>query len=311
MFNETQPDHSGDLPAESNLAYICEQARIHGASPKPGEYDPRETWERDTVLDAAGEAFGLLSGAIGEVGFQLADETDSLLWGFVNLFDAQVRRIDRSIDRHMPELRDMQKEQDGSEIRSHQLEMLTHRVQNLTARRDAFEQVRDRMADRYLDSTGSMWRPKSGSHTSHSGALTSSSVEARDFVRARKDRETRAHLPDGTLVAIAGGKEADPDQVFGYLDAARAKHPDLVLVHGGGPGADHFAGRWADSRGVHQVVCKPEWARHGKAAPFKRNDELLDLLPKGIIIFPGGSGIVENLADKAAHKGIPVLRVSG
>ena len=63
------------------------------------------------------------------------------------------------------------------------------------------------------------------------------------------------------------------------------------------------------SRDVDQVICKPDWNRHGKAAPFRRNDELLNLLPKGVIAFPG-SGITENLIDKARQNGIPVHRVA-
>ena len=70
-----------------------------------------------------------------------------------------------------------------------------------------------------------------------------------------------------------------------------------MLVHGGGQGAEKIAARWAESRGVHQVVCKPDWNAHGRAAPFRRNDQLLRLLPKGVIGFPG-SGISENLLDK-------------
>ena len=46
--------------------------------------------------------------------------------------------------------------------------------------------------------------------------------------------------------------------------------------------------------------------RHGRAAPFRRNEELLNLLPKGVIAFPG-SGITENLVDRARQLGIPVL----
>ena len=44
---------------------------------------------------------------------------------------------------------------------------------------------------------------------------------------------------------------------------------------------------------------------HGRAAPFRRNDELLSLLPKGVLAFPGG-GITDNLVDKAVKLGIPV-----
>ena len=57
------------------------------------------------------------------------------------------------------------------------------------------------------------------------------------------------------------------------------------------------------------MVCKPDWDRHGRAAPFRRNDDLLDLLPKGVIAFPG-NGITGNLIDKATRLGIPVQRVA-
>ena len=79
----------------------------------------------------------------------------------------------------------------------------------------------------------------------------------------------------------------------------------MVLVHSGGPGAELFAAKWAESRGVHQVVCKPDWSRHGRAAPFRRNDDLLNLMPKGLVAFPG-NGITANLVDKARTLGIPV-----
>ena len=88
---------------------------------------------------------------------------------------------------------------------------------------------------------------------------------------------------------------------------ARAKYADMILVHGGGPGVEKIAASWAERNGVHQIVCKPDWDRHGRAAPFRRNEELLNLLPKGVIAFPG-SGITENLVDRARQLGIPVLQ---
>ena len=97
--------------------------------------------------------------------------------------------------------------------------------------------------------------------------------------------------------------------VIARLDKAKAKYDDIILVHGGGPGVERIAAQWAERNGVHQVVCKPVWNAHGRAAPFRRNDELLNLLPKGVIAFPG-SGITDNLADKAVKLGIPVQRVT-
>ena len=58
---------------------------------------------------------------------------------------------------------------------------------------------------------------------------------------------------------------------------------------------------------VPQVAFKPDWTKHAKAAPFKRNDAMLDVLPVGVLVFPG-NGIQENLADKAKKLGIPVMK---
>ena len=295
---------------QSVTATICEQAQLYGATPERGEFDPREVWDETDALDAVGEAFRVLAEGIGPVGTQLADEREPLLWGFVNCLDAQVRRLDRRVDRLSPQLRDLQNAQDGTEVKSRELELVTDRAQNLGDRRDAFERMRDAAAAHYRTETGDVWRPRYGSHTSQTGKLTSAAIDARDFMRARNDRETRAHLPEGTLVAITGGKEVrDAGAVIDRLDRTKAKYDDMVLVHGGGPGVEKVAAQWAERNGVHQVVCKPDWNAHGRAAPFRRNDALLNLLPKGVIAFPG-SGITDNLVDKARKLGIPVQRVT-
>ncbi len=299
-----------ETAAQSATAIVCDNAALFGATPERDEFDTREIWDQDEAITAVTEAFRILSRGVAPDGYQMADERESLLWGFVNMLHAQTQRLDRSVDKLTPELQDLQRTQDGSEIRSLELELVTDRAQCLTARRDAFETLRNEAAEAYRADTGDTWRPRRGSHASQTGHLTSAAIDARDFVRARKDRKTQAHLPQGTLVAIAGGKDiANPAAVIERLDKVRARYADLVLVHGGGPGVEKIAARWAERNGVHQVVCKPDWDRHGRAAPFRRNDELLNLLPKGVIAFPG-SGITENLVDKAKQLGIPVMKVA-
>ncbi|TYO63372.1 hypothetical protein FXV83_27870 [Bradyrhizobium hipponense] len=49
-------------------------------------------------------------------------------------------------------------------------------------------------------------------------------------------------------------------------------------------------------------VASPRWV--------KRNDALLELLPIGVMHFPG-TGIQDNLADKAKRLGIPVWKFGG
>ena len=300
--------HTDTFSTQSPTAMVCENAALYGATPEPGEHDPREIWNRDESIEAVSAAFRIIADGVAPDGFQIADERESLLWGIVNAFDAQVRRLDRSVDKLTPGMRDLERAQDGTEINARELELLTGRARNLGERRDAFEQMRDAAAEQYRAETGEVWRPRRGSHVSQTGKLTSAAIDARDFRRARKDRETRAHLPGGTLVAVAGGRDVrDPGAVFDRLDKVRAKYEDMVLVHGGGPGVEKIAAQWAETNGVHQVVCRPDWNRHGRAAPFRRNDELLNLIPKGLLAFPG-SGITDNLVEKAMKLGIPVAR---
>ncbi len=46
-------------------------------------------------------------------------------------------------------------------------------------------------------------------------------------------------------------------------------------------GAEKIASLWADSRKVPQVAFKPDWTKHAKAAPFKRNDQMLNVCRSG------------------------------
>lgn len=70
-------------------------------------------------------------------------------------------------------------------------------------------------------------------------------------------------------------------------------------------GAELIAAKWADARKVPQVAFRPEWTKHRKAAPFRRNDAMPDAMPIRVVHFPGGE-ISDNLADEARTKGIPV-----
>ena len=63
--------------------------------------------------------------------------------------------------------------------------------------------------------------------------------------------------------------------------------PDMVLLHGGSPkGAERIAACWAEGRKVTQITFKPNWTKHAKAAPFRRNDEMLSVMPAGVDRLP-------------------------
>ena len=109
----------------SQTAMACEQAALFGATPGRDEFDNREIWNEEEALAGIEEAIHILAGAVAPDGTQLADERESLLWGFVNTLHAQVQRLDRGIDKIAPEMKDLGQEQDGSEIKSRELELLT------------------------------------------------------------------------------------------------------------------------------------------------------------------------------------------
>ena len=239
---------------------------------------------------------------------RLEPDLEDLLWSTVNLFHRAVERIERDLDDNEQAQRKSQKEQNGSEVRSVELERLTAEGMTLIERRNSMEFFRDQAAERFEVHTGSAWRPRSGSMVNHR-TLTAAMIDSRDFLAAKRRADNEVLLPAGPKIAFTGGLDFnDHRAIWDRLDKVHAKHPDMVLLHGGSPtGAERIAACWADNRKVPHIPFKPNWTRHAKAAPFKRNDELLTVLPIGVLVFPG-SGIQENLADKAKKLGIPVWR---
>jgi hypothetical protein len=235
---------------------------------------------------------------------RLEDDLADLLWSFVNLFHRKLDRIERELDSNEPAQRRAQAEQDGSEVKSVELERLINQGISLIERRNAFEFVRDYTAELYEAATGSAWRPRAGSMVNHR-ALTAAVIDSREFLAARRRADTEVLAPAGARIAFTGGADCnDHTRIWDALDKIRAKHPDMVLLHGGSP---RGAACWADHRKVPQVVFKPDWTRDRNAAPFKRNDRMFEALPIGVVVFPG-SGIAANLADKARKLGIPAWR---
>ncbi len=301
-------EHGDEHHAASPTARVCEAMALFGPRPGAHEPDSRPLPEPAAIEAAIAALAETLAGVLGET--RLEDDLDPLLWGLVNIFHRHAARVERALDANEQAQRRSQAEQDGSEIRSVELERLLEQGQTLIERRDAFETMRDVAAEHYKAATGSAWRPHAGSLT-NKRALTAAIVDSRDFIAARKHAEREVLIPKGPRIAFAGGVGCnDIDRINGALDKVFARHSGMVLLHGGADrGAERIAACWAEHHKVPQVVFKPDW-KQGRRAPFKRNDALLETLPIGVVAFPG-SGITENLVDKARAMGIPVWRFTG
>ena len=293
----------------SPTGQVLTELQLYGYRPFQDEPDPRPLPDADAVGGAVADIFDALVSTLSDT--RLEPDLENLLWSAVNLFHRAADRVQRELDDNEDSQKRSQKEQDGSEIRSVDLERLVAEGITLIERRDSMELFRDQAADQFERHTGSSWRPHSGSMVNHR-TLTAAMIDSRDFLAAKRRAETEVLLPAGPKIAFTGGPDFnDHHAVWDRLDKVHAKHPDMVLLHGGTPkGAERIAACWANNRKVPQVAFKPDWTRHAKAAPFKRNDQMLDVLPIGVIVFPG-SGISANLADKAKKLGIPVWKFSG
>ncbi|GLS40202.1 hypothetical protein GCM10010869_57990 [Mesorhizobium tianshanense] len=305
-------DHDHDFEpahASSPIDHVLTELQLYGYRPFCDEPDPRPLPEGNVVAGAITDVFQALVVSLSDT--RLEPDLDDLLWSAVNVFHRATGRIERELDDNGQEQRRSQREQDGSEVKSVELERLTAEGQTLIERRNVFELMRDHAADLYEHHIGTSWRPRSGSMVSHRN-LTAAMIDSRDFLHAKKRAETQVLLPPGPKIAFTGGLDFnDHSLIWAKLDQVHAKHPDMVLMHGKSlKGAEKIASRWADHRKVPQIGFAPDWTKHGRAAPFKRNDQMLDVLPIGVMLFPG-TGIQHNLADKARKLGIPVWQFGG
>jgi hypothetical protein len=299
--DDIEPPHAAS-PTEDVLSEL----RLFGYRPLDDQPDPRPLPEGPMIARATADIFDALVATLSDT--RLEADLEDLLWSTVNLFHRAADRIERELDDNEQAQRKSQREQDGSEVQSVQLERLTAEGITLIERRNCVEFFRDQAIECFEAHTGSSWRPRLGSLVNHR-TLTATMIDSRDFIAAKRRAEIEVMLPPGPKIALTGGLDFnDHHLIWDRLDKVHAKHPDMVLIHGGSPkGAELIASKWATDRKVPQIAFKPDWAKYAKAAPFKRNDQMLDVLPIGVMVFPG-TGIQENLADKARKLGITVWK---
>ena len=173
------------------------------------------------------------------------------------------------------------------------------------------EFFRDHAAEQFERHTGSTWRPRAGSMVNHR-ALTSAMIDSRDFLAAKRRAETEALLPAGPKIAFTGGLDFnDHRAIWDRLDKVRAKHPDMVLLHGGSPkGAERIAACWADNRKVPQIAFKPDWtaSRQGGAVQAQRPDARSDADRRHRLPRLRHLGQSRRQGEKTRHSGVEIRR---
>src|SRR5271166_3246068 len=163
----TDRDAAGYEPphASSPTDRVLTELQLYGYRPFEDEPDPRPLPEGPVVAGAVADIFDALVVTLADT--RLEPDLEDLLWSTVHLFHRATTRIERELDSNEQAQRRGQREQDGSEIRSVELERLIAEGLTLIERRNVMEYFRDQAADHFAKHTGSHWQPRTGSKVSH------------------------------------------------------------------------------------------------------------------------------------------------
>ena len=121
--------------AASPTGHLLDELQLYGCRPHQEDPDPRPLPEEATVRGALADIFDALVATLSET--RLEPDLDDLLWSTVNLFHRAGDRVTRELDGNEDAQKRSQKEQDGSEIRSVELERLTAQGRTLLERRNS------------------------------------------------------------------------------------------------------------------------------------------------------------------------------
>ena len=124
-------------------------------------------------------------------------------------------------------------------------------------------------------------------------------------------------------VLVCGGRDfTDRDKLYITLDSLFAARewiigepdgdwlPDVTIISGCARGADTIAIDYAVVNWCGLMEFPADWEKHGKAAGFIRNQQMLDEgMPDLVVAFPGGKGTAD-MVRRAKKAGVEVIEVA-
>ncbi|HEX7758913.1 MAG TPA: DUF2493 domain-containing protein [Caulobacteraceae bacterium] len=277
--------------------------------------DPRP-YPQDAALQQLGHA--LMNEVLDLVAETALEDFSGLVCeALIGAFHSAAGRIERDADKARDNLGGLVRDFDGSEVLDVQIQEATRKARAADVATLALEIIRDAAAASYTTSTGEVWSPWKGSVKA--SRTTAAQVDAREALRASKARKHTAAFPGATIVAFRAAPQADTGEdasrIFDALNWARGQWPDMALATSGAKGGEKLAIKWASQKGVTLVLARADFDRNGRAAPFRANDEMLELDPVCVLTLANSLnakrseglrdfGPALNLAQKAGERGI-------
>ena len=100
-------------------------------------------------------------------------------------------------------------------------------------------------------------------------------------------------------IAVAGSRTVFKIDLDPYVSAGDE------IISGGAKGVDSLAAAYAKSHGLKLVEILPDYARYGRGAPIKRNDEIVDCADRVVVFWDGKSKGTLSVIKYAEKTGKP------
>ncbi len=252
----------------------------------------------------------------------LEDHVCMIAEALIGGLHAGAQRLERRADRCRETLSRELRAFDASEVADHDLQAARWETDAADVATRALEIVRDAAAEAYAVATGETWSPWRGG--TRPSSATAAQIDAAHALRAREARRLADTDAGDQVVVFRGAPQAvapeDATRIFDALNWARSEWPEMTLALSGAKGADQIAKRWAAQKRVRLVLARADFERHGRAAPFRANDQLMALRPLCVLTLasslagrPGSTeafGPALSLAQQAQAAGVRWVRVA-
>jgi len=101
-------------------------------------------------------------------------------------------------------------------------------------------------------------------------------------------------------VAVIGSRSITDFDLEGVIPANATE-----IISGGAKGVDSLARAYADTHGIPCLVILPDYPQYGRAAPLRRNAEIIRAADLIIAIWDGESKGTAFVIDECARTGRP------
>lgn len=96
---------------------------------------------------------------------------------------------------------------------------------------------------------------------------------------------------------IAGSRNITEFDIAPYIPKETS-----TIISGGAKGIDTLAEEYADKNGLDKIIIRPDYEKYGRAAPIKRNYQMVDMADEILAVWDGFSKGTQSTIKYAQKK---------